>query len=215
MILLEYIVGQCQSGTTSVALLSKRQKRQNPAVSIISSNGLFIWRFDGLNIGNVEDISGDPRANRIDFYIGLEDLVPQIHLIPTTRARSLGLVDGLRIPVGSERRGGKNIRWRGPVSRVPIAEIDLRIPPFKLLADSNNPIVLNIDRETSPYPIDNGNGQTTLELHFGIEHPFIIKSDSRINIPRFQFSVTNNQHATILEAINNSSTIYTTYFKQN
>jgi len=215
MILLEYIVGQCQDGVTSVALLSKRQKRQNPAVSITKANGLYNWLFDGLNIGKVENIIGDPRANRIDFYIGMEDLVTQVGNFPSTRARSLGLVDGLRIPAGTERQGGKNIRWKGPVSRVPITDIELRIPNFKMLIDPSAPIILNIDRETSPYPINNGNGQTTLELHFGIEHPFIIKSDSRINIPRFQFSVTSNQYATILEAINNSVNIYTRYFQQN
>lgn len=213
MILLEYIIGQCQESNTSVAIVSKRQKKNNPALTITNSSGFFKWSFDGLNIGNIEDITGVPRANRIDFYISMEDLVAQIGQFPTTRARSLGFVDGLRIPVGSERPGGKKILWKGPIGRVGISEIELRIPPFKMLSVNNFPIFLNIDKERSPYPIDNGNGQTMLELHFGIEHPFFIKSDSRINIPRFHFIVTSAQHKTILEAINSAKDYYTAFFK--
>lgn len=213
MILLEYIIGQCQTDSTSVALVSKRQKRQNPAMSIIQSGSSFIWTFDGLNIGEIESVSGEARANRIDFYIGMEDLVFQINNFPRTRARSLGLVDGLRNPTGTERTGGKRLRWDKSISRIEVCQIDLRIPTFKMLSNGDLPIILNIDRETSPYPIDNGNGRTTLELHFGIEHPFVVKSDARINIPRFQFTTTGSQYATILEAINETVDIYNNYFK--
>lgn len=208
MISLEYIIGQCQEGTTSVALTSQRQRRQNPTVTIIRSGNHFVWEFDGLNVGIVENVPGESRANRIDFYISMEDLKGQLNSFPSSKAKSLGLVDGLRIPVGAERAGGKRIRWHGAISRVNIMNVELKIPPFRMQVNSDFPIILNIDRESSPYPIKSIHGSTTRELHFGIEHPFILKQDSRLSIPRFSFTLDNNQYATVLEAIHKSILIY-------
>jgi hypothetical protein len=207
MIPLEYIIAQCQDGNVSVAINSKRPRNQNPALHILKQSSNFYWILDGLHIGDVENITGEPRVNRLDFYIGMDDLVVFQNSFPSTSATSLGLVDGLRVPVGKERVGGKTIKWRGPLSRVEVLDTKIVVPPFKLKL-VEMPIIFNIDKERSPYPIDNGNGQTMRELHFGIEHPFILQQNLRVRIPRAEIKMNARQYATVLEAINTAILIH-------
>lgn len=120
MIELEYIIAQHQDGNTSVAIKSKKVKQQNPAIRI-TRNGLnIIWELIGLNVGDVENVTGDGRVTRIDFYIGLDDLVEQRNLFIPSTGISLGLASGIRNPVGTERSGGTTIRWQGAIGRLDI-----------------------------------------------------------------------------------------------
>lgn len=208
MILLEKIIAVCQEDNLSVAINSRRPSNHNPALKIFRTNNNFLWQLDGLHIGRIEEVAGQPRADRLDFYIGMDDLIAYRNLFPTTRARSLGLVDGLRIPTGRERVGGKTIRWKGPISRVEILETKIVVPPFKYSIINNIPITLNLDRETSPYPIENGNGRTIRELHFGLEHPFNLINDSRIRVARANILMSPEQYSTVLDGIDTAITIH-------
>lgn len=209
MIALEYIIAQYQDENVSVAIHSTKPRQQNPALVITRSGTDFIWRLTGLQIGEIENIEGEQRANRLDFYIGLEDLIEQRNLFPATRAASLGLAQGLRIPVGSERRGGKQIRWNGAVGRVPIEDVRMIIPPYSLLSNDQSDLILNVDKETSPYPItSDGGNQTMKELHIGIEHTYTVRERGNLRIPRIDFQMTARQYATVLEAIDRAITQY-------
>ncbi len=205
IILLEYIVAQYQHRNVSVAINSRKVRQHNPAIVIARASGLFVWQLRGLHLGDVETVSGQARANRIDFYIGMDDLDEQRQLFPRTQAHSLGLPDGLRIPVGRERPGGKRIRWRGPVSRIHISEASMVIPTYKFSHNPQADCILNLDRETSPYPIMSDNdSRTTRELHFGLEHDFNVRQSATLRIPRIEFKMTSRQYATVLEALDNS-----------
>jgi len=201
-IVLEYIIAQYQSENVSVAIHSTKGRQQNLALVITRSGAEFIWRLTGLHIGEVENIKGEQRANRLDFYIGMDDLIEQRNLFPSTRASSLGLSEGLRIPIGTERAGGKQIRWKGAVSRVQIKNVRMVIPPFSLSFNSESELMLNVDKELSPYPItSDGGSKTVRELHIGIEHIYTIHERRIPRIPRIDFKMTARQYATILEAI--------------
>jgi hypothetical protein len=211
MIELEYIIAQHQDGNTSVAIKSKKVKQQNPAIRI-TRNGLnIIWELIGLNVGDVENVTGDGRVTRIDFYIGLDDLVEQRNLFIPSTGISLGLASGIRNPVGTERSGGTTIRWQGAIGRLDILNTNAVIPPFKLNPNPLSSIVLNIDRESSPYPItSNGGSRTIRQLHFGVEHDFVCRIDRRTNTPRIKLTFSENQYATILDYIDRAITFHQT-----
>jgi hypothetical protein len=185
MITLEYIIAQYQAENVSVAINSRKVAQQNPALMIIRDGSYFLWRLTGLQIGEIQNVEGEERVNRLDFYIGMDDLVEQRNQFPVTRAVSLGLASGLRIPIGKERQGGKQIRWRGPAGRVPIEDVGIIIPPYSLSYNPNTHLMLNVDKETSPYPIiSDGGSQTIRELHFGIEHDYMVRERGNLKIPR-------------------------------
>lgn len=212
MIELEYIIAQHQDGNTSVAIKSKKVRQQNPAIRI-SRNGLnIIWELLGLNVGDVENVVGDGRVTRIDFYIGLDDLFEQRNLfIPSTGA-SFGLAEGIRNPVGSERTGGTTIRWQGAIGRLELVNVSAVIPPFKLRYNPLSTIFLNIDRESSPYPITSNNGSRTIrQLHFGVEHDFTCRIDRRTNTPRITLTFTEDQYATVLDFIDRAIVFHQTH----
>jgi len=205
MILLEYLNAQVQVGNTSYAIISTRPRNNNPMVKVASVDGNYVWTFTGLQSGILEPVVGAPRQNHFDFYIGLDDLVVDRALFPTTRARSLGLApDGLRNPVGSERTGGKQISWTGPLARVTFQDIKISMPPFKITADTSANRIMNIDREFSQYPIENGNGRTTRELHFGFENPFVVRRNNSVKVLRIMVIMNPNEYATVLEAIDSA-----------
>ena len=163
---------------------------------------IVLWNLFGLQMGDVETIPGDPRVTRIDFYIGMDDLFEQRNTFFTTTGTSYGNVNGLRIPVGHERSGGTQIRWSGAIGRLEISDVQATRPPYKLNRNVSNPVILNIDRETSPYPITSNNGGRTIrELHFGIEHNYIVNRNRIVKIPRISFKMTENDYATILSFI--------------
>lgn len=201
MILLEYLNAQIQVDNTSYAIISTRPRNNNPMVDIFPDNGNFVWDFTGLQNGIQEPVVGDPRQNHFDFYIGLDDLVADRNQFPPTRARSLGLTaGGLRVPT-KVRAGGKAISWSGPLARLNFEDIKISLPPFKITVDNDMDKIVNIDKEFSQYPIDNGNGRTTRELHFGFENPFIIRPNKTVKVPRINVVMTPQQYATTLEAI--------------
>lgn len=201
-IVLEYVIVQYQTGKVSVAIYSTKPRQQNPALVIVKSGTEFVWRLTGLHMGEIENIKGEQRANRLDFYIGMDDLIEQRSLFPKTRAVPLGLSEGLRIPTGTERIGGKRIRWQGAVSRVQINSVRMIIPPFSLNYNSESELMLNVDKESSPYPIISEGGKRTMrELHIGIEHDYTALKNRILKIPRIDFTMTARQYATILEAI--------------
>lgn len=204
MINIEYLICQYQEQDISIAISSHRNKNQNPAFEIIKSNNSFIWRFTGLQMGTIEEVAGEPRANRLDFYIGMDDLSIQIGNFPITNAQPIGLADGLRIPINQIRAGGKQINWIGPVSRVNVADITINIPPYKLKQNNDDDIILNVDREFSRYPITSHLGQTIREIHFGVEHNFSVTEDKRISIPKIEFTLNEDEYAEILASLNNS-----------
>ncbi len=209
MILLEYIIAQHQDANVSVAIKSRKTRQHNPAIFISRSRRRIIWEFRGLHLGEIENITGEPRVTRIDFYIGLEDLIEQRTNFLTTTGTPIGNIHGLRIPVGTERRGGKKIRWKGPLGRIQIVDVSATIPPFKIAKNDSSQLLLNIDKETSPYPImsDQGN-RTTKELHFGIEHNYGVVQDGRIRTARIQIVMTENQYATVLSFIDTGIKFY-------
>jgi hypothetical protein len=205
MIALEYIIGQYQHRGSSIAFKSRKPSQENPAIVISVQGNEYVWQLRGLRTAKKELVSGKPRATHLDFYIGMDDLNEQRNQFPTTRARSMGIVDGLRIPVGTERTGGTKIRWRGPLGRVKILCVEMTIPPFRLRFNDKKEVVLNIDKETSRYPIVSESGShTTHELHFGIEHDYIIQKMGTVKLPRAEFRMTAKQYATVLEAMDKS-----------
>lgn len=210
MILLEKIIAQAQIDNHSYALVSERRRNENPMLSITQNGQQFTWTLTGLRSGEVQQIPAEnPRANHVAIYIGMDDLVNQIDIFPHTDADLVGLVDGLRIPAGTERAGGVAIRWNGAVTRVEIADFDIIIPPIRLLRNPDDQPTLNVDRESSPYPIERGPNRTIRELHFGIDHDFILRRDGRINIGRIEFVLEEGEYATVLEAIRNSVEFHT------
>lgn len=210
MILLEKIIAQAQIDNQSYALVSERRRNENPMLSITQNGQQFTWSLSGLRSGEVQQIPAEnPRTNHVAIYIGMDDLVNQIDNFPHTDADPVGLVDGLRIPAGTERTGGVSIRWNGAITRVEIADFDIIIPPVRLLRNPDDQPTLNVDRESSPYPIQSGPNRTIRELHFGIDHGFILRRDGRINIGRIDFSLEEGEYATVLEAIRNSVEFHT------
>lgn len=208
MILLEYLNAQIQVGNTSYAIISTRPRNNNPMVDVYLDSGNFVWDFTGLQNGIQEPVVGDPRQNHFDFYIGLDDLVADRNQFPPTRARSLGLAaGGLRVPT-KVRAGGKAISWSGPLARLNFEDIKISLPPFKITVDNDKDKIVNIDKEFSQYPIDNGNGRTTRELHFGFENPFIIRPNKTVKVPRIIVVMTPQQYATTLEAIDAAISIH-------
>ncbi len=213
MILLERLNAQIQEGTTSYAIISQRTKNNNPAVTVFFRSGFFVWDFIGLNNGSPEQVAGQARQNHFDFYIGMDDLFAQFRLLPTTHASSLGLTaNGLRNPNRSVRLGGTRIPWLGPLARLTtIEDLEMQIPPFKVKKNPAQSLILNIDKEFSPYSIDNGNGRTKRELHFGFgENLFIIRQKRNITVPCIQVKMTPQQYATVLEAINRAILLHRT-----
>ena len=203
MIIIEYLNAQFQVDTTSHAIISKRQSNNNPAMHVYLDTGFYYLEFTGLNNGTEDIITGTPRANHFDFYIGMDDLTAQRNLFPVTTAISAGLRnDGLRNPTKKVRSGGVEIAWRGPLARFEVCEISINLVPFKIKSNSDEVLILNIDKEFSKYPIDNGNGQTTRELHFGFgENSFVIRRNATIRVPRILVKLTPIEYATVLEAI--------------
>ncbi|MBM3712359.1 MAG: hypothetical protein FJW56_02835 [Actinobacteria bacterium] len=204
MINLEYLICQYQATDISLAIKSHRNRNQNPAFEIIDEGDSFIWRFTGLQMGLEEEMEDDVRVNHMDFYIGMDDLASQIDEFPNTTANPVGLVDGLRVPINSIRPGGKPINWIGPVTRVEVSDISINIPPYRLRENTNDQIILNIDREFSRYPITSGANQTIREIHFGIEHNFDVSRAGTIRIPRIEFTLSENEYSEVLEALRNS-----------
>lgn len=210
MIILEYLNAQIQQGNTSYAIISSRPRNNNPAFTISRVGGFYLWTFTGLSQGQNEPITGDNRENHFDFYFGMDDLVAQRGLFPTTSARSLGITTrGLRIPTGRVRAGGKAISWSGALARLAAEDISMAIPPLKITKDNEEELILNIDREYSRYTIDNGIGNTRRELHFGVEDNFNVRFNRAVRIPRITLSMTPQQYATVLEAIDIAITIHT------
>lgn len=202
MILIEYLIAQVQIANRSFALKAARPRNNNPMLQISIEDGNYVWHFTGLQNGVEEEIDGEPRQDHFDFYIGLDDIAAQRHLFPRTRARSYGrAVDGLRNPSGRVRRGGKQIAWIGAVARLNFEEIRITMPPLKIEENNDYDKILNIDTERSRYPIENGNGRTVREIHFGFENQVIIRRNSRLTIPRISVIMTPRQYATTLEAI--------------
>lgn len=211
MILLEYIIAQHQDGNVSVAVNSKKVRQQNPGFNISRNGNIITWELRGLNLGTIETITGEGRTTRVDFYIGMDDLVEQRNLFLRSTGVSFGLTSGLRNPVGKERRGGKTVRWSGAIGRLNIENIEAALPPFKLTKNDLTELIFNIDAETSPYPIISDGGSSTIrELHFGIEHDYDIRQRRNITIPRIKIEMTENQYATILEFIDNAINFHTT-----
>ena len=206
MIPLEKISALAQIRNQSFAILSERRRNENPMLTIRRNGNYFDWELSGLRVGEIQIIDeNNPRANHIAIYIGMDDLSHYVNSFADVNVPPIGLVDGLRIPAGTERPGGTQIRWRGPVTRVNISDFDIVVPPLRLLRNDNDNPTINVDRETSPYPIDNGLGRrTTRELHFGIDHQFVLREDHRVNIGRIRFSLGEGEYATVLEAIHNS-----------
>jgi len=205
MILLEYIIAQIQIEAISVAVNSRKLKSQNPALRIHLTPSLVEWQLIGLNIGGVERIDGESRVNRIDFYIGMDDLVEQRQNFPKSRGVSLGSPDGLRNPLGTERSGGKSLKWKKSFGRISVNQLTAVIPPFKVSNPSEGNLVFNIDGENSPYPINSENGNKTIrELHFGVEGDFKVVQDNRVSTPRIKIMFTHDEYASILEFIDNA-----------
>lgn len=214
MIILERVTALAQVGNQSYAIKSTRQGNHNPALNITQNRDTYRWVFTGLQAGIIQEVDADnPRQNHVDAYIGMDDLAAYIDEFPNTDVEPAGAHDGLRIPTGKERAGGTRIRWRGAVVRSLISSIDLVIPPIKLIQNQNDDVIFNLDRETSRYPIDNGNGRTTLEIHFGINHDFILKKDKRLNVSRIVFEMEAAQYSTILNALINEVDFYTTHLR--
>lgn len=209
IVLLEYLIAQHQDNNVSVAIKSKKVNKHNPVIIIKRNGQNILWELRGLHHGDIENVAGVPRASRIDFYIGMEDLIEQRgNFIPST-GTSLGNVQGLRIPVGTERPGGKEIRWKGPVGRVEIEDVSAIIPPFRLSKNDDSELILNIDRERAEYPITSeGGNQTTLELHFGVEHDYTVVQDGRLSIDRIAIEMTEDQYATVLAFIDSAIAFY-------
>lgn len=210
MIAIEYVNAQIQEGTTSHAIKSRRPGNHNPAIDINLVHGNFIWELTGLRLGIVQQIPGRPRRNHVDFYIGLDDLVAQRHLFPPTTARVIGgSTRDVRDPTDFVREGGKEIAWKRPISRVPIEDLIMSMPPLRVTTDPDEELILNVDLEYSRYTINNGNGETTHEIHFGFQNPFIVRQNRVIKIPRIVAVMTPEQYATALEAIDIAIGIHT------
>ena len=209
MILLERISALGQMDNQSHAIISTRQRNQNPALVVTEEENNYRWTFTGLHMGDVQEVDpNNPRKNHVDAYIGMDDLAFYIDQFPSTNAKPAGKYNGLRIPTGSERVGGTKIKWRGALVRSLISEFKVVIPPIKLIQNEDDDVILNLDRETSRYPIDNGNGKTTLEIHFGINHDFQLRRDKRVNIGRIEFFMEPEQYATIFHALNDTTEYY-------
>ena len=209
IILLEYLIAQHQDNNTSVAIRSKKPNNHNPAIIIKKSDGNMIWELRGLHHGEIENVTGVPRVSRIDFYVGMEDLIEQRGNFSASIGTPIGNVQGLRIPVGTERPGGKEIRWKGAVGRVEIEDVSAIIPPFRLTKNDDSELILNVDRERAEYPIMSEDGnQTTLELHFGVEHEYNVVHDGRLTINRISIEMTEDQYATILDFIDKAIDFY-------
>jgi hypothetical protein len=205
MILLEYIIAQHQEGNESVAIKSRKPARDNPALFIKQENGNVIWEIRGLNLGEVEEIAGQARVTHIDFYIGMEDLIEQRENFPETDGVSLGIPDGIRIPVGTERADGTKIRWVAPVGRILIEDVSAVIPPFKLTKNENSELALHVDNQTSAYPITSeGGNKTKLELHFGIDHDFRVSKNRILKRPNIVLTMSDDEYATVLDYIDNA-----------
>ncbi len=203
MILLEKISALGQFENRSCAIKSSRSRNENPGLTVSVIDDFVRWIFHGLHIGDEEEIDQDnPRINHVDAYIGMDDLSAQIESFPEVEAEPQGNIEGLSIPIGRERTGGTKIRWRGPLSRIELTGFDIAIPPLRLLHNENNrQIYMNLDRESSPYPIENGNGRTTRELHFGVEHEFVVRVDNRLRVGRIVLEMTHVAYATILNSM--------------
>jgi hypothetical protein len=209
MILLERISALGQENNQSHAIISSRQRNQNPALIVTQEGGNLKWTFTGLQMGEIQEVDpNNPRRNHVDAYIGMDDLAIYMDQFPSTNAEPAGTYNGLRIPVGSERAGGTKIRWKGALVRSLISEFEVVIPPIKLLRKRDDDVILNLDRETSRYPIDNGNGKTTLESHFGINHDFQIKRDNRVKVGRIDFLMEPEHYSTILHALEDTVEYY-------
>jgi hypothetical protein len=212
MIELEYIIAQHQDGNASVAIKSKKVKQQNPAIRIIRTRNLVEWHLVGLNLGEIETIEGQSRVSRVDFYIGFEDLIHQRNLFPASTGTIIPNTSGVGYPIGSVRVGGTPIRLQGTIERMIIEDVNAIIPTYKLTKNINDDLILNLDRESSPYPIvaENGN-RTTRQLHFGIEHDYNVRNDNRLSTPRICLTFTEDQYATVLNIIDNAIIYYQTH----
>lgn len=199
---LEYIICQLQRGKTSVAIKSHRNRRQNPGFEVMVERGVVTWQLLGLSPGVVESADPEnPAATRLDFYISRHDLIIQRHLFPVVRARPSGTYLHLTNPSGSERRGGKAISWRGPISKHAIIGALMVFPTGNYAVETSEATLalINVDWEPAMYPLPDG---TRRQLHFGIQAEWDVSVDKRRTIPNARIIMTNHQYADLLAVIN-------------
>ncbi len=213
MIELERIHMQHQENDKSYAVHSRKTSRENPGLRITRISGEIVWDLVGLRDGEIQDVEEDnPRATHIDFYIGMEDLIDQRDQFLGSIGMSIGIAtDGLRNPMTSIREEGKPIRWERPIGRIQIESIHAILRPFSLTT-FHDPSWINIDGESSPYPIisTTSHRQTTRQLHFGISQDDLQATRSRSRNPRCTITITEDQYSAILEAVDLAIDYYQT-----
>lgn len=212
MIHVEYVNIQYQNGTTSFAVKSQRRRGEDPQLNISRVGGMIRWELINLHNYPQEQVAGQPRRTRLDFYIGLNNLIGERTLFPT----SAGIANCKLPPwnaAGTERASGKLIRMEDPIGRIQIQNVLVVVPPF-LLAKSHSNAYLNVDVETAWYGIkDQGGRITSAEIHFGIMHDYVVTNTNLM--PQAYFEMTENEYASLLEIIDETidlfNTVYSTY----
>ena len=203
MINIEYINVHYQEGSTSYALKSQRRIGDEPILTISVENRVIAWELSGLKVGKEEQVSKiDPRKNRIDFYIGFEDLKRQRTTFPNSSGNSNGLELLPTNSQGTERQFGKTVKMMQPIGRTVIDDVFVPFPQFTLTKNNSIPVYFNVDAEYAFYKIENGADKlTSREIHFGIQHSYIVSVNENNEQLIAILTMNENQYSAILECI--------------
>jgi len=197
---LEYTVCILQRDVFSFAAKSHRQENGDPKLIVDVTETNVMWTLANLDQGVPEIVSGEPQADRIDFYFRREILQTSFSQFPNPRS---DINSGMKLQstssAGTERREGKRVRIVQPICRFfPVESVKLMVnktPPFEAVARD---AYLHLDIETGPAKYY---GKEIFEFHFGIQADYQVNSLQGVGRSQARLTLSHELYSTILNEL--------------